>query len=88
MNWIDFRFDTTLKATGTCGIDPMKGNVGVDGAQILKPTKPLQSAIWLRMHAPYTGDKTRMPQLATYVVDDKGTQLISDWITAITVCPN
>jgi uncharacterized repeat protein (TIGR03806 family) len=88
VNWLDFRFDTTLKNTGACGVDPMKGNVGVMGAQILKPGKPMESAIWLRMHAPYTGDKTRMPQLATYVIDDKGTQLISDWITQITTCPN
>ena len=56
-------------------------------AQILKPGMPMLSTIWLRMHAPYTGDKTRMPQLATYVIDDKGTQLVSDWITSITACP-
>jgi uncharacterized repeat protein (TIGR03806 family) len=87
VNWLDFRFDTTLKATGACGVDPLKGNVGVAGAQILKPAKPMESAMWLRVHAPYTGDKTRMPQLATYVVDDKGLALIGDWITSIAACP-
>jgi uncharacterized repeat protein (TIGR03806 family) len=87
VSWLDFRYDTTLKNTGACGVTPMKGTVGVDGAQILKPGMPMLSTIWLRMHAPYAGDKTRMPQLATYVIDDKGTQLISDWITSVTSCP-
>jgi uncharacterized repeat protein (TIGR03806 family) len=87
VNWLDFRYDTTLKNTGACGVDPMKGTVGVTGAQILKPGMPMLSTIWLRMHAAYMGDKTRMPQLATYVIDDKGTQLVSDWITSITACP-
>jgi hypothetical protein len=87
VNWLDFRYDTTLKNTGACGVVPMKSTVGVDGALILKPGMPMQSTIWLRMHAPWTGDKTRMPQLATYVIDDKGTQLVSDWITSITACP-
>jgi hypothetical protein len=85
--WLDFRYDTTLKATGACGVTPMKGTVGVDGAQILKPGLPMQSAMWLRMHAPWTGDKTRMPQLATYVVDDKGLAVLGDWITSLTACP-
>jgi uncharacterized repeat protein (TIGR03806 family) len=87
VNWLDFRYDTTLKNTGACGVMPMKSNVGVNGALILKPGVPMESTIWLRMHAPWTGDKTRMPQLATYVIDDKGTQLVSDWITSITACP-
>jgi uncharacterized repeat protein (TIGR03806 family) len=88
VNWLDFRYDTTLKNTGACGVDPVKSTLGVTGAQILKPGMPMLSTIWLRMHAPWTGDKTRMPQLATYVVDDKGLQLMSDWITSITTCPN
>jgi hypothetical protein len=88
VGWLDFRYDTTLKNTGACGVMPMKGTVGVDGALIMKPTKPMESTIWLRMHAPWTGDKTRMPQLATYVLDDKGLQVISDWITSVTTCPN
>jgi hypothetical protein len=85
--WLDFRYDTPLKDTGACGVNPMKGDVGVTGAQILKPGKPMESAMWLRMHAPYVGDKIRMPQLATYVLDDMGLSVMSDWITSITACP-
>jgi hypothetical protein len=44
--------------------------------------------IWLRMRAPYTGDNTRTPQLATYVIDAMGTQFVSDRMTSITTCPN
>jgi hypothetical protein len=87
VQWLDFRYDTALKDTGACGKDPMKGNVGVMGAQILKPGMPMQSAMWLRMNAPYTGDKTRMPQLATYIVDMQGLKVLGDWITATTTCP-
>jgi uncharacterized repeat protein (TIGR03806 family) len=87
VNWLDFRLTTALKDTGACGKAPMKGDVGVAGAQILKPTKPMESAIWLRMNAPFAGDKTRMPQLATYIVDAAGLKVIGDWITATTTCP-
>jgi uncharacterized repeat protein (TIGR03806 family) len=87
VDWLDFRYDTTLKNTGACGQAPKKGEVGVAGSLILKPTKPLESGMILRMSAPYTGDKTRMPQLATYVVDTAGVKVISDWITSITACP-
>ena len=65
----------------------VKGNVGVLGAQILKPGKPMESAMWLRMNAPFKGDKTRMPQLATYVVDAQGLKLMGDWSTSLTACP-
>jgi hypothetical protein len=84
---MDFRLDTTLKNMGACGVAPMKSTVGVDGALILKPTKPMESVMWLRMHSPKIDEKTRMPQLATYVVDDAGLKLVGDWITSITACP-
>jgi uncharacterized repeat protein (TIGR03806 family) len=87
VNWMDFRLDTALKDTGACGITPMKGDVGVQGSQIFKPGKPMESAMWLRMNAPPSAGKTRMPQLATYVVDAQGLKLIGDWITSIAACP-
>jgi uncharacterized repeat protein (TIGR03806 family) len=86
-NTLDFRLDTAFKDMGACGGTPMKGDVGVAGAQIFKPGKPMESTMWLRMHAPWTGDKTRMPQLATYVVDDLGLALLGEWITSVAACP-
>ncbi len=87
VGWLDFRFGTALKDTGACGKTPMKGEIGVTGAQIFKPTKPMESAMWLRMNAPFMDDKTRMPQLATYVVDTAGLKVLADYITATTTCP-
>jgi hypothetical protein len=86
-NSIDFRIGTTLKATGACGVEPMKSTLGVAGALVMKAGKPMESTMWLRMNAPYSGDKIRMPQLATYVVDKLGLALIGDWITSVTACP-
>jgi hypothetical protein len=31
-------------------------------------------------------DKDRMPQIGTYVVDQPGVKLVSDWITSIPSC--
>jgi uncharacterized repeat protein (TIGR03806 family) len=84
---MDFRFDTTFKNMGACGVTPAKGDVGVLGALVLSPGQPMLSSMWLRMHAPYMGDRTRMPQLATYVLDDLGLGVISDWITSVKACP-
>jgi hypothetical protein len=87
VNWMDFRLGTAVKDMGICGVEPRKSTVGVDGALLLKPADPMKSVMWLRMHAEKTDDKTRMPQIGTYVVDQPATQLMSDWITAMTACP-
>jgi hypothetical protein len=85
---LDFRLDTAFKDMGACGLTPMKSTAGGPASsQIIKPGKPMESVMWLRMHAPFMNDKIRMPQLATYVVDDLGLAVISDWITSITACP-
>jgi uncharacterized repeat protein (TIGR03806 family) len=84
---MDFRVDTTFKNMGACGVTPAKGDVGVSGALVLSPGQPMMSSMWLRMHAAYMGDRTRMPQLATYVLDDLGLGVISDWITSVKACP-
>jgi hypothetical protein len=65
----------------------MKSTVGVDGAQLLKPGKPMESVMWLRMHSQKIDEKTRMPQIGTYVIDEAATQLVSDWIAGMTTCP-
>jgi uncharacterized repeat protein (TIGR03806 family) len=84
---MDLRYDTALKDTKVCGVAPMKGDVGVAGALLLAPRAPLTSAIWLRMDAPASTGKTRMPQLATAVIDAAGVKVVGDWITSIAACP-
>jgi len=84
---LDFRYATTLKNTGACGVVATRGNTGGPTLQILKPGLPMESAMWQRMNAPFNDDKWRMPQLATYVVDTAGLKLVGDWIAATTTCP-
>jgi hypothetical protein len=88
VNWIDFRYDTALKDMGACNVAPMKSTAGgPDDSKILTPGNPMKSVMWIRMHSPKIDEKTRMPQLATYVVDDMGTQRVADWINTLTACP-
>jgi uncharacterized repeat protein (TIGR03806 family) len=87
VQWLDFRYDTAVKDMGACAKDPMKGTLAVTGAQILKPGKPMESTMWLRMNAPFNNDKIRMPQLATYKVDTEGLKVLGDWITSLAACP-
>jgi hypothetical protein len=57
---------------------------------LLTPGMPSQSLLVLRMTAPAddsAGKHGRMPNIASYVVDDAAVKLISDWITRILSCP-
>jgi uncharacterized repeat protein (TIGR03806 family) len=84
-NPLDFRNDTAFKNMGLCNVAPMKGDVGVTGAVNVKPGDPMHSIAWLRMDA--LPDQGRMPQIATYQIDDLGVKLVGDWITALPGCP-
>jgi mono/diheme cytochrome c family protein len=81
----DLRFGVALKDMNICGLDPQKGNGGVQDAKILEPGKPMQSLLWIRMKS--LENRTRMPQIGTYHVDEAGLTLIGDWITSIKSCP-
>jgi hypothetical protein len=41
--------------------------------------------MWARVNT--LNDQDRMPQIGTYVVDQPGVKLISDWIAGIQGCP-
>jgi uncharacterized repeat protein (TIGR03806 family) len=87
---IDLRRDTPLKDTNICGATPERGNQGVPTSLLLTPGMPSQSLMVLRMMAPAddsAGKHGRMPNIASYVVDDAAVKLIGDWITSITSCP-
>jgi len=81
----DLRYGVALKDMSICGLDPLKGNAGVVDAQVLSPGKPEQSVLWLRMKS--LENRTRMPQVGTYHVDELGLALIGDWIKSISACP-
>ena len=85
----DVRYDVPFASTNLLCTQPGKGDLGVSGAELLVPTNPMSSLIWLRMDAP-KGDGTtgRMPEIGSAVLDTQGTDLIKQWITSITTaCP-
>src|SRR5262249_42856904 len=72
----DFRVDQPLAYCGAAAqqVAPF----------ILAPGHPEQSALLLRMQAL---DSTRMPPLATHVVDQDAAQVVSAWISSLATCP-
>jgi uncharacterized repeat protein (TIGR03806 family) len=82
---LDLRYGVSLAKTAACGIAPMKGGAGLSTYTLLTPGKPMESVLWARMQT--LDDKNRMPQIGTYVVDEPGVKLVSDWITSIQSCP-
>jgi uncharacterized repeat protein (TIGR03806 family) len=86
----DLRYTTALKDANICNVMTNKGLVpGSTATKILVPGQPMSSVMWVRMNEPPSEDDTsgRMPQIGTHVVDAMGLQLIGDWITAMTACP-
>lgn len=82
---IDLRFDVPLASTKVCEVEPTKGDVGVPGAVNLRPGKPEQSVLWLRMNAsPGNG---RMPQIGTDHTDEEALKLIGDFVRSLRACP-
>jgi uncharacterized repeat protein (TIGR03806 family) len=82
---IDLRYDVALKDMNICNTIPVKGDQGVPDSTNLTPGKPDKSTLYLRTNAlPGNG---RMPQIATFHIDDMGVKVIGDWITSITACP-
>jgi uncharacterized repeat protein (TIGR03806 family) len=79
----DYRLDLTLDAMQLCNARVQ--NSAVDAFRLV-PGKPEESAIIQRMKA---HDDTRMPPLASKVVDERGVKWVSDWIASIpeTTCP-
>jgi uncharacterized repeat protein (TIGR03806 family) len=81
----DLRFETPLGATKICDQAPVKGTLGHGiGVRLLAPGQPETSMLLLRMRAL---DSTRMPTVASLLVDDAGVGLISAWIAGFSTCP-
>ena len=85
---IDFRFQTPLAATRTCGVEPQKDKLGLDDGLLLVPGDPDKSLMLRRMEVsgPDLPENQRMPQIGTNVVDPLGVALIRDWISAMPPC--
>lgn len=81
---MDYRYEVSFAETRTCGEEPVNGDLGVEGSQILMPGDPGRSVLSLRMH---TLLAQRMPPVGTAVVDDEGVATVDSWIESLSVCP-
>jgi uncharacterized repeat protein (TIGR03806 family) len=62
------------------GETPTHGEFGLPDAQLIAPGRPESSVLYHRMRAHGEG---RMPPVASSVVDDRGSELIADWIRSL-----
>jgi hypothetical protein len=78
----DFQLLATLDLKDTGSIDalPTHGTFDIANARLLAPGAPERSLIYQRMTKLGLG---RMPHVGSLVVDDKGVQLIRDWIKGL-----
>jgi len=74
---LDLRFDTATGAMDAVGAAPQHGDLGVTDAEIIAPGDRDRSVLWLRTR---NLDGSRMPPLASHLVDAEGTALLGDWI--------
>jgi uncharacterized repeat protein (TIGR03806 family) len=77
---LDLRFATPDADTNAIGTVPQQGDLGVANAAIVAPGDRDRSVLWLRIQRL---DATRMPPLASHLVDESGLALIGDWIDSM-----
>jgi uncharacterized repeat protein (TIGR03806 family) len=81
---LDLRFGAALKATGSCGNAPQKGDLGVAGAKLLAVGDPAKSLLTLRMKT--TDESQRMPAKGVSITDQIGVTLLEAWIKSLKDC--
>ena len=77
-------FDTSIHNTKALGVRPTQGSFGLHDAQILAPSDPYRSILYLRMAKVGPG---HMPRLGSSIVDQNGVLLIHDWIQQLSSHP-
>ncbi len=77
---MDLRFSTPLELTHTLNVKPALDELGVEEAALITPGAPERSLVYLRM---LNVDESRMPPLATSVIDHEGAELIRRWISGM-----
>ena len=77
---IDLRYDTPLTETNVIGAFPTLGDIGEPEALILSPGEPHLSTLYLRL---LTLGTFRMPPLASSIIDERGANLIAEWIASM-----
>ena len=77
---IDLRIETELSKTGMLNKPPAQGDLGVADAMLICPSQPEKSVLWQRVNTLGAG---RMPNIGSNRVDEKGSNLIKEWIEAM-----
>jgi uncharacterized repeat protein (TIGR03806 family) len=82
---LDLRWQTSFAATTACGTAPQNGDLGLmTSPKIIDPGKPANSILVQR---PKRLDVSRMPPLATSLVDPEGTAVLEQWVQGLAGCP-
>ena len=77
---LDLRLETAANLMNVVDVTPIAGNLGLANALIVAPGAKEQSVLWERLRRL---DGTRMPPLASNVVDPQGVDLVGRWIDAL-----
>lgn len=77
---LDLRASVALAAMNAVDIAPTAGDLGLTNARIVARGNKASSVLWERMRRL---DATRMPPLATHIVDQQAVDLIGQWIDAL-----
>jgi len=77
---MDLRFEVPLEVMHVISVPPELSDMGIEGAERIKPGQADSSLVYLRM---VDLAEFRMPPLATSIVDDFGAGLIRDWIISL-----
>jgi putative heme-binding domain-containing protein len=77
---IDLKAQTNLNAMKAVGVKPVQGTFNIPDASIITPGDPLRSVLYYRIAKTGPG---RMPHIGSEVVDERGVELIHDWIRAL-----
>lgn len=73
-------FDQPLAKTRMLDARPVLGDLGLDQGKVIASGEPFRSVLLFRASA--TG-RSRMPYLASELVDEKGVALLRDWIASL-----
>lgn len=79
---IDLRFEVPIQQTKSLGVRPTQGTFGIHDAHVLAPGDPYRSVLFYRISKLGSG---RMPHIGSEVIDQRGVDLIHDWIRQLPV---
>ncbi len=83
---LDLRIDRAFRETKTCNVLPQGGSLGIGGARLVVPGDPARSILLARMRT--LDPTTRMPPIATHLVDDVGAAAVEAWVRSLPLtCP-